>query len=183
MLLCAQGSIAQELQYQVSKNAYKLNAEKTAVWNNHLLYAYSELAMYDTFSSYTQIFYEYKFKPTSIHLEYRSFMSQGSKSENSFLLGVSQSVVSNDNVYLSIAPLYRYEKKHMWQLSAVYGCSYKNLAFDGYFDFYGDNKLYAFSENKLKVYISDTFVGINVEYSLMDEISRITPYIMIGFRF
>lgn len=171
---------AQEIQLQVSTNKTKVAAEHLHTIKRHTMYQYGEVSIDDVLSTYLQTFYEYSLGRVSLHCEYRSFFVQRDKWVNSFIAGLSFSVLARDNYYISISPLYRYENANMWQLSAVYGYRYKNFTFNGYFDLYGQNYAYAFSENKIKLYFERCFIGVNLEYSLYDRISKFTPYVMIG---
>lgn len=179
--LCAYG---QELQIQSSAKAQKLAFEYLTTMQRHSFYGYAEVLINDSASSYVQTFYEYNLVgPLSVHAEYRGLSLFNSTTVNTFIAGMSFNVLSRDNIYLSIAPLYRYEERHQWQASFIYGASLRRVSFDGYFDLYGDRNVYAFSENKIKIYFDRYFVGINLEYMLMNDISSLTPYLLLGVKF
>lgn len=173
---------AQEIQIQASKQQQKFVAEHIETIDKHTLYGYGEIAINNAESAYMQTFYEYNMGLVSLHGEYRSFLYQGYSWQNSFFAGISLSLVSNNRCYFNIAPLYRYENKSMWQATATYGCNYKRITFDGYFDFYGDKNINAFSENKIKLSIGRFFVGTNIEFILSNSYSKVNPYFMIGIK-
>lgn len=179
--LCAHG---QEFQIQSSAKAQKLAFEYLTAIQRHTFYGYAEVLINDSASSYIQTFYEYNLiKPVSVHAEYRALSMLDSSTLNTFISGVSFNVLSRDYIYLSIAPLYRYEERHQWQMSFIYGASYKQLSFDGYFDLYGDKSIYAFSENKIKFHFDRYFVGVNIEYMLINDTSLLNPYLLFGVKF
>lgn len=179
--LCA---YSQELQIQSSAKAQKLAFEYLTTIQRHSFYGYAEVLINDSASSYVQTFYEYNLIGLlSAHAEYRGLSMLDSTTTNTFIAGVSFNVLSRDNIYLSIAPLYRYEEQHQWQASFIYSASLKRLSFDGYFDLYGDRGIYAFSENKLKFYFDRYFVGINLEYMIMNKTSSLNPYLLFGVKF
>lgn len=183
LLILAQNSFAQELQFQISKNSCKIALENTQFYKNNMFYAYSELSVSNSTYAYIQTFYEYSFGFLSPHIEYRSMYSLGSDWINTLIAGVSIPILNKEDYLLSVSALYRLEVVSMWQVSAVYSFNYKNISFSGYFDLYGDRSINAFSENKLKIYMGDIFLGANAEYSLYSNNSIITPYVMIGYKF
>lgn len=182
--LCSIYAHSQELQIQSSAKAQKLAFEYLTKTKRHYFYGYAETLINNSVSGYIQTFYEYNLtKLVSLHAEYRALSILNSKTLNTYIAGVSFNVLSRDNVYLSIAPLYRYEETHQWQMSFIYGASYKRLSFDGYFDLYGDNDIYSFSENKVKFHFDRYFVGANLEYMLINGTSSLNAYLLLGVSF
>lgn len=181
-ILLASRVTAQEIQIQSNLNAHKFVVENISSTEKHTFYAYGEIAFSNSFSTYLQTFYEYNLGAVSPHIEYRSLLFQDADVSNSLLLGASVKLFERDTFYVSIAPLYRYEKMHMWQGSLIYGVYFNKLTIEGYFDAYGQNNVNAFSENKLKYNIGNCFVGFNIEYSLFDGHHKLTPYVMFGVK-
>lgn len=184
LLLCAKVATAQELQFMTSTNTHRVAFEYMNTIKNHTIYGYSEVGINDSVYSYTQIYYEYSIvKYLSIHAEYRNMLFNSSRWQNTFIVGCSVPVLGHKYGYISLCPLYRYDRAHMWQATAAYGFNYKFITFDGYFDLYGDRRVNAYSENKLKFHIDRFFVGVNIEYSLSPSHSLVTPYILVGVKF
>lgn len=183
MCMIATMTYAQELQVQVGENLNKFVVEHTEANDQHMLYGYAELSVGEINSTYVQAIYEYSFAVVSLHAEYRSILSEGGKWMNTYIAGITFSLLSNESYHISLSPLYRYDERSMWQATSVYGANYKCLTFDGYFDLFGDKDIYAFSENKIKYNFGKIFVGANFEYSLNISESKLTPYIMLGFKF
>lgn len=182
--LCSTYVYSQELQIQSSAKAQKIAFEYSTTTQRHSFYGYAETLINNGVSGYIQTFYEYNLiKGVSLHAEYRALSMLNSKTLNTYIAGVSFNVISRDNVYLSISPLYRYEETHQWQVSFIYGASYKRLSFDGYFDLYGDNDIYSFSENKVKFHFDRYFVGANLEYMLINSTSSLNAYLLLGVKF
>lgn len=173
----------QEIQIQTSKNLNKLVTEYMQYDEKNIFYFYEEVSIGKSIATYIQAFHEYSFGIVSTHAEFRSVLSQGAPWNNIFIAGFSFPIISNDKYYINIAPLYRYDRTSQWQATATYGFIFKRLTFDGYFDFYGDDKIYGFSENKFKLHFDKYFIGTNIEYFLESTYSSITPYIMIGISF
>lgn len=171
---------AQQIQIQTSENLHKFVTEYMQNEEKNTFYVYGEVGVSESISTYMQTFHEYNLGIVNTHIEYRSMLYQGEKWNNVLIVGFSFPLIGDDNYYINISPLYRYDKVSQWQTTATYGFIFKRLTFDGYFDFYGDKKIYAFSENKIKLYFERCFIGVNLEYSLYDRISKFTPYVMIG---
>lgn len=174
---------AQEIQIQTSRNLHKLVTEYMQYEEKSTFYFYGEVGVSESISTYIQTFHEYNLGIVNTHAEYRSMLHQGEKWNNVLIAGFSFPLISDDNYYINIAPLYRYDKVNQWQATATYSFIFKRLTFDGYFDFYGDKKIYAFSENKFKLHFNKYFIGANIEYYLESSYSSITPYIMLGISF
>lgn len=171
---------AQEIQLQASKLNQKLAVEHIDNINKHTLFVYGEWAIGESPTTYIQTFYEYKINHFSVHAEFRSVFTQKSKWSNTYICGLSLPTLGNDAGYINISPLYRYDNAHMWQATATYGYYYKMFSFDGYFDLYGDKRVFGFSENKIKIHLADCFLGVNIEYCLAPRYYHVIPYLMIG---
>lgn len=183
VFICCLTAKTQEIQVQVSEKSSKYIFEQTQLMDKHFLYGYAELLLNDASSTYVQVFHEYELKKkTKLHIEYRSFLLDGEKWQNTYLVGLSLNMIRNNILYIDFSPLYRFENKHLWQTTFTYGVSYKNITFDGYFDLYGSKKADAFSENKLKIHIDKFILGVNLEYSLYESVGKMTPYVMLGIK-
>lgn len=175
---------AQEVVLQSSNNSSRLYIEHLDCINNHSLYVYGELSHSNEWCSYTQLFHEYKFlSKLFTHLEIRTMLYENSDVVNSYISGLSYSLLDTNNAYITASALYRYEQQHLWQATAVYSVFHKAICFYGYCDVYGSNFVNVYSENKLKIYINKAFIGVNVEISRFDNEWDTTSYIMAGFKF
>jgi hypothetical protein len=174
---------AQEIQIQTSKNTHKFVTEYIGAYKNNTFYAYGELTISEYISTYIQTFHEYNLGFVNTHVEYRSMLCQRSEWNNIYIAGLSFPICSDDKYHLTLSPLYRYDDVNQWQATAIYGFSFNRLTFEGYFDLYGDKHIYAFSENKFKLYFEKYFVGTNIEYYLESSYSKVTPYVMVGIKF
>lgn len=149
----------------------KVIAETEMYDDNSMSFLYTELIVDNnkTASTYVQLFREQKFweAPIYIHTEFRTFLAEQFLTNNIYMLGAAWGVAAKENWYITLEALYRYDDRNNWQFTTVGGFNYKKLSFSHYADFYGIDRLYMFSENKLFFQFTKHFkVGANIELGL-----------------
>jgi hypothetical protein len=149
----------------------KVVAETELHDDNSMSFLYTELVVENNkaASTYVQLFREQKFweAPVYIHAEFRTFIAEQFLTNNVYMIGAAFGVIAKENGYLTLEALYRYDDRNNWQFTTVGGFFYKDLSFSHYADFYGVDRLYMFSENKLFYQLSNHFkVGCNIELGL-----------------
>lgn len=183
LLFCPCVLSAQDIQIQVSEHASKVVAESIENKHKHTFYVYGELSISNEACTYIQSFHEYDLSVVRTHAEYRSMIFQNSGCSNVFLIGLSVPIFQKKSMFITLCGLYRYDKTTQWQLSPTYSFNIKNISLEGYADFYGDDTICVFSENKIKLKFNKNFIGVNLECSKLNASLQITPYAMIGFSF
>lgn len=149
----------------------KVIAETELHDNNSMSFLYTELVIEDNkaASTYVQLFREQKFweAPVYIHAEFRTFIAEQFLTNNVYMLGAAWGVLAKENGYVTLEAMYRYDDRNDWQFTTVGGFDYGRLSFSHYADFYGVDKLYVFSENKIFYQLSKHVkVGTNIELGL-----------------
>lgn len=170
VLSCSIAGIAQNIQVAKGKEL-KVIAETELHDENSMSFLYTEVTLDNgkSTSSYVQLFREQKFweTPIYIHAEFRTFLAEQFLTDNIYMLGAAWGVMANDNSYITLEALYRYDGQNNWQFTTVGGFNYKRLSFAHYADFYGVGKIYIFSENKLFYQIAKHLkIGTNIELGL-----------------
>lgn len=149
----------------------KVVAETELHDENSMSFLYTELVVEDNraASTYVQLFREQKFweAPVYIHAEFRTFIAEQFLTNNVYMLGAAWGVFAKENGYITLEAMYRYDDRNNWQFTTVGGFTYKLISFSHYADFYGVDRLYMFSENKLFFQLSKNFkIGTNIELGL-----------------
>lgn len=168
--MLSMASKAQNIQLEYGKE-FKVVAETEMFDVNSMSFLYTELVVENNnaASTYVQLFREQKFweVPIYIHAEFRTFIAEQFLTNNVYMIGAAFGVIAKENGYLTLEALYRYDDRNNWQFTTVGGFDYGELSFSHYADFYGVDKLYMFSENKLFFQFSKHFkIGTNIELGL-----------------
>lgn len=164
--------VGQNLQLEKSSEELKFVFEtETHPSDNVMNFIYAEAVITDNKAetTYLQIFREQKWwdAPVLLHAEFRTFLAENFCANNVYLGGVAFQVINKHNKFLTLEALYRYDDKNNWQATAAYGVFWQKLSFSGYADFYGTNKLYLCSENKLFYKLTNNIqIGTNIEIGL-----------------
>ena len=157
---------------QISKGEeFKVIAETELHYENSMSFLYTELVIEDNkaTSTYVQLFREQKFweAPIYIHAEFRTFLAEQFLTDNIYMLGAAWGLLANEYCYITLEALYRYDGQNNWQFTTVGGFLKDRLSFSHYADFYGTDKLYMFSENKIFYEIAKPLsIGANIELGL-----------------
>ena len=115
------------------------------------LYVESELGSTETKSVYVLFSRDQKFwdKNIWIHGEFRTFAAFEEKVNTIFLLGPMFTLMDNKTGFVNLQTMYRYDGKSNAQVSLLSDLTYKRLYYTMFADFYGTDKLYMHSENRL----------------------------------
>lgn len=165
-------AVGQSQNIQIAKGKeLKVVAETELHDNNSMSFLYTELIVENnqTASTYVQLFREQKFweYPIYIHAEFRTFIAEQFLTNNIYMLGAAWGVLAKENGYITLEAMYRYDDKNNWQFTTVGGFTYKLISFSHYADFYGADRLYMFSENKLFFQLFKNLkIGTNIELGL-----------------
>lgn len=148
----------------------KIVTETDLAGDRNYNYIYGEIVTESnqTTTAYLQILREQKWwnAPISIHAEFRSFLLEGEKVNNVYLIGTSFRTVDVNAGFIDIQTLYRYDTKNNAQLTLLSEWNYKRFRYSMYADFFGMDKLYMLSENRFFYQICGFIrIGANVELS------------------
>ena len=115
------------------------------------LYVESELGSTKTKSVYVLFSRDQKFWDENIwiHGEFRTFAAFEEKFNTIFLLGPMFTFMVNKTGFVNLQTMYRYDGKSNAQISLLSDLTYKRLYYTMFADFYGTDKLYMHSENRL----------------------------------
>ena len=165
---------AQNIQLMVGRE-YKLVVEAKSLSKNHFRYAYidatldSDLRKDATIAAFIQIIAEQKWWKPEIYLhgEFRSGLTNQFSFANTYLAGAAYKPLATKKGHIVIEGLFRYEKDvPQWQFTFVGGAYHKRWLFANYIDFYGQDNVSLFSENKLFYNIyKPLHIGVNIELS------------------
>lgn len=153
MLLSSSVNAQNSLWLEKGKDNTLLVAEFKDSKPRHFNYLYveSELGSTETKSVYVLFSRDQKFwdKNIWIHGEFRTFATYEEKVNTIFLLGPMFTLMDNKTGFVNVQTMYRYDGKSNAQVSLLSDLSYKRLYYTMFADFYGTDKLYMHSENRL----------------------------------
>ena len=162
--------IAQDIQLSWGKET-KIIAETEKYDENSMSFLYTEqvLEANRATTAYVQLFREQKFweAPIYLHAEFRTFLAEQFTTRNIYMLGFAWGALATESGYTTLEALYRYDDRSNWQFTFVSGYSKGWFTFSNYADFYGIDRLYMFSENKIFGRITNNLqLGLNLELGL-----------------
>lgn len=107
-----------------------------------------------------------------VHGELRTFVGKDILSDNVWLIGPMFGIADGKLGFLNLQTMYRYDVKSNIQVSLLSDIEWKRIYYSMFADFYGTDKVYMHSENRLFFKVTGPIrIGANILLSL-NEISN-----------